>query len=80
MIKIMTIMSVIGFCIMGVDKYRAKTHLYRVPERTLWLISFFLGAIGCTIGMYFFHHKTRKIMFSIGFPALAIAQIIICML
>lgn len=70
------LLSLIAFCLMGVDKHRAKRHLWRIPEKTLFLVSLLGGAIGGTIGMFCFHHKTRHWYFRYGFPLIAIAQII----
>ena len=30
------IMNVIGFCLMGLDKHRARTRQWRVPEKILF--------------------------------------------
>lgn len=57
--------STITFLVWGFDKYRAKTHQWRVPER--WLFSLILlgGSFGALAGMVTFHHKTRKPSFKI---------------
>lgn len=62
------------FILMGVDKYRAKKRLWRIPEKTL--LSFGIlggglgGGLGGLVGMSLFHHKTRvpkfKIIYSLG--------------
>ena len=71
------VMNVVGLVIMGEDKKRAKRHQYRISERTLWLIALFGGAIGSTAGMQFYRHKTKHLSFKIGFPILAIVEIIL---
>jgi len=71
------VMNVVGLVIMGEDKKRAKRHQYRISERTLWLIALFGGAIGSTAGMQFYRHKTKHVSFKIGFPILAIVEIIL---
>ena len=71
------VMNVVGLVIMGEDKKRAKRHQYRISERTLWLIALFGGAIGSTAGMQFYRHKTKHVSFKIGFPILAIIEIIL---
>ena len=38
------------------------------------------GAIGGTLGMYAFRHKTRHWYFALGFPAAALLQIAACVL
>lgn len=69
--------NIAAFTLMGVDKNKAKKHQYRIRERTLWLAAIFGGAVGATIGMYFFRHKTRHLQFKIGFPILAIIDVIL---
>jgi uncharacterized membrane protein YsdA (DUF1294 family) len=71
------LINLIGFFIMGEDKRRARIHQYRIPERTLWLFAFIGGAIGTTLGMKIFRHKTKHTSFKIGFPLLAIIEIIL---
>ncbi|MCM3568331.1 DUF1294 domain-containing protein [Neobacillus mesonae] len=74
---IIIIMNIIGFWIMGADKRRAKMHKFRIRERTLWLVALFGGAVGTTAGMQFFRHKTKHFSFKIGFPILAVIEIIL---
>ncbi|GHH97252.1 DUF1294 domain-containing protein [Neobacillus kokaensis] len=71
------IMNIAGFWIMGEDKSRAKKHQYRISERTLWLVALFGGAVGTSAGMQFFRHKTKHFGFKIGFPILALIEIIV---
>jgi uncharacterized membrane protein YsdA (DUF1294 family) len=63
--------------IMGIDKKRAIKHKYRIRERTLWLVAIFGGAVGTTIGMQVYRHKTKHLSFKIGFPLLAIMEIVL---
>ena len=67
-IIVTVIMSVITFAVYGYDKYRAKRHLWRIPESTLLALSFFGGAFGALVGMFIFNHKTRKLKFRIFVP------------
>lgn len=71
------IMNVIGLVIMYIDKTRAKRHQYRISEKTLWLVAIVGGAIGTTVGMQIFRHKTKHLSFKIGFPVLAVVQIVL---
>lgn len=71
------IMNIAGLLIMGEDKKRAKKHQYRIRERTLWLVALFGGAVGTTAGMQLYRHKTKHVSFKIGFPILAIIEIIL---
>ncbi|MCU9614163.1 DUF1294 domain-containing protein [Caldibacillus lycopersici] len=69
--------NLIGFLLMGIDKKRARKHQWRIKESTLWLFAFIGGGVGTTIGMYLFHHKTKHTSFKLGFPFLAIIQVVI---
>ena len=69
------VINIIGFAIMGRDKYLARKKQWRISESALWFIAFIGGAIGSVIGMYYFRHKTKHIVFKIGFPLLATLQI-----
>lgn len=71
---IYAVMSVIGFALMGIDKSRAINHKWRIKEATLFLIAFFGGGIGSTLGMFFFRHKTKHWYFRLFFPLFAAAQ------
>ena len=68
------VMSVIGFALMGIDKSRAINRKWRIKEATLFLIAFFGGGIGSTLGMFFFRHKTKHWYFRLFFPLFAAAQ------
>lgn len=71
------IMNLIGLIVMKVDKDRAKKHQYRISENTLWLVAIFGGAVGTTVGMQLYRHKTKHLSFKVGFPILAAAEIIL---
>ena len=70
------IINIIGFLIMYIDKQKAKKGKWRIPEKTLFIITALGGGIGTIAGMYIFRHKTHKIAFVIGFPAITILEII----
>ena len=70
------IINLIGFFIMWLDKRKAKKGAWRIPEKTLFIITALGGGIGTIAGMYTFHHKTRKIQFVIGFPLITILEAI----
>lgn len=66
--------NVLAFLLMGIDKRRARRHLWRIPEKTLFLVVLLGGGIGGTLGMFFFRHKTKHWYFRLGFPAIAILE------
>lgn len=68
--------NIIGFFVMGIDKYKAKKGMWRIPENTLFLFAFIGGGIGTIAGMYMFRHKTKKLRFTIGMPAIVILEIL----
>ena len=61
---------------MGIDKKKAKKGVWRIPEKTLFLITALGGGIGTIAGMYTFRHKTQKLAFVIGFPTITVLEII----
>lgn len=72
------LMSLALFFTMGADKRRARAGARRVPEKTLFLLALLGGAVGGTLGMRAFHHKTKHWTFAWGFPALAVLQLGLC--
>lgn len=74
------IINLIGFFTMGWDKRKAIKHAFRIPEATLFTIAIIGGSIGCIIGMYFFHHKTRHWYFAYGMPIILFLQIALLVL
>lgn len=70
------IINSIGFLAMYIDKKKAIRGSYRISEKTLFIISVFLGAIGVYYGMYKFRHKTKHSSFTVGIPLCIILNII----
>lgn len=66
-----------GFLIMLADKEKAKKHLWRIPEATLFTVAALGGSIGSLAGMKVFHHKTKKPKFYIGIPVILVLQILL---
>lgn len=44
----MGMMSLLSFCLMGIDKGRAKRGAWRISEKTLLCAAALFGAPGCT--------------------------------
>ena len=70
--------SLVLFSVMGSDKRRARSGARRVPEKTLFLLAALGGAVGGVLGMRVFRHKTKHWYFAWGFPAMALAQLALC--
>lgn len=70
------IINIIGFLVMYIDKQKAKKGKWRIPEKTIFIITVLGGGIGTISGMYAFRHKTQKLHFTIGLPAITILEII----
>lgn len=64
-----------AFLLMLVDKLKAKKNRWRIPERTLFGSALLGGSVGAILGMYTFRHKTKHLSFSLGMPAILIAQV-----
>lgn len=69
--------NIIGFLIMWLDKRKAIKGSWRIPEKTLFIITAIGGGIGTIAGMYTFRHKTKKLNFVIGLPLITILEIIL---
>ena len=59
------IINIIGFFIMGIDKFKAQKGYWRTPEKTIFMITLLGGGIGTVAGMYVFRHKTKKLKFKL---------------
>ena len=71
------LINLIGFWRMGIDKYKARKHQWRVSEKTLFLTALLFGSLGTWAGMYVFRHKTKHWYFVVGMPLILIVQVII---
>ena len=69
------VLNLIGFILMGIDKWKARKGAFRIPESTLFIIAIIGGSIGSIAGMYTFRHKTRHWYFVYGMPAILLLQL-----
>lgn len=74
------IINVIAFFLMGIDKKKAQTGAWRIPEKTLFLSAILGGSIGAIAGMQLFRHKTKHKTFVIGMPVILIVQLLLAYL
>ena len=70
--------DVLALLLMFSDKRRAKRGDRRIPEAALFLAALLGGALGGTVGMFLFRHKTRHAAFRVGFPLIALVQAALC--
>ena len=75
LLVVLIVMNLLAFALMGIDKAKAKAGAWRIPEKTLFLVTALFGGLGGTLGMSFFRHKTKHWYFKLGFPALLVVQI-----
>lgn len=66
-----SLVSVIVTC---ADKRAARLHRWRVPERTLLILSALGGGVAMYVTMHLIRHKTQKKKFMWGIPAILILE------
>ena len=69
------IINLAGYIVMGVDKKRAIRGAWRISEASLFLTALLGGALGCTLGMQHFRHKTKHWYFKYSMPAIFFVQL-----
>lgn len=69
------IINILSFSLMGIDKFKARRGLWRIPEKTLFLSALLGGAMGSILGMKLFRHKTKHRSFTIGMPCLFLLNV-----
>lgn len=71
--------TIIAFALMGVDKWKAASGGWRIPEKTLFTAAILGGSLGAIVGMNLFRHKTRHRSFTIGLPAILVVQVLLAL-
>ena len=66
--------SVASVAVTAWDKSRAKRQAWRVPERTLWLMSLLGGSVATYLTMRVIRHKTLHRRFMWGLPLIIVVQ------
>ena len=69
------IISIIGYVLPAVDKKRAKNDEWRIPEKTLFIVSILGGSAAMLISMKNYRHKTKHKRFMIGIPCIIVLQL-----
>lgn len=75
-VVILAVLNIFGFILVSLDKYKAKNKLWRIPERSFFLLSILGGSIGVYTGLFFFNHKTRNWYFMTLIPLIILAQMV----
>ena len=71
------LINIISFIQFGLDKYKARKGMWRIPESTLLLAAAVGGALGAWIGMFVFHHKTKHLKFILCVPLFLLLHILL---
>lgn len=71
------VINLMAFLGMWWDKRSAQKGDWRISEKGLFIMVLLGGGIGGIIGMYLFRHKTKKLIFTIGFPTILITEIVL---
>ena len=76
----LVLINLSAFILMGIDKYKAIHHRWRISEQILFLPAILGGSLGALLGMWIFWHKTRKKAFAVGLPVLLILHLLLAFL
>ena len=74
---VITVMNLVSFALMSIDKRRARRGAWRISERALFITTACFGGLGGVLGMKVFHHRTQHWYFRVFFPVLLVLQIAI---
>ena len=73
----LAVVNILTIIVFGVDKMNEKSNRQRVRIVTLLGLAFIGGSVGALIGMYGFHHKTKKAYFTVGVPLILLMQVVV---
>lgn len=71
----LALINVVAFFAYGIDKLKARRGRWRIPESTLLLLAAIGGSVGALLGIWVWHHKTMHRTFTVGVPAMLVAQL-----
>jgi uncharacterized membrane protein YsdA (DUF1294 family) len=75
--RILLTTNFITFVMVLLDKIAASAKMRRVPEKALFVATFFGGSIGMLVGMFTIRHKSRKVSFQFVVGVLVLIQIVL---
>lgn len=68
--------SLVAVILTVYDKKAPRYRLWRIPERVLLWIAALSGCVAMYVTMKLIHHKTRKLKFMLGIPAIFVLECI----
>ena len=68
------VMNFVDFVLMWRDKRKAQRGQWRIPEKVLLGAGLLGGCFGGFAAMHLFRHKTRHLLFSMGFPVMMLVH------
>lgn len=71
----LVIINLIAVILTVFDKSAVRNGNWRISEKTLLIVSALGGSISMLTTMYIVHHKTKKMKYMIGIPAIILAQL-----
>lgn len=77
-VSYLAFVNVVTFILYGLDKFKAKKEMWRIPENSLMTLAVLGGSIGAWIAMKTWHHKTMHKKFRYGLPMIIFIQIAVC--
>jgi uncharacterized membrane protein YsdA (DUF1294 family) len=77
--RVLITTNAVTFVMVRLDKVAASSKLRRVPEKALFVATFFGGSIGMLIGIFTIRHKSRKVSFQFVVGILVLLQIVLLM-
>ena len=69
--------NVAAFALYGIDKYKARRGLWRIPEAVLLFAAAVGGSAGALLGRRVNPHKKKKPRFFIGVPVMLFLHLLI---
>jgi uncharacterized membrane protein YsdA (DUF1294 family) len=71
---LLLILNLFAFILIGIDKNKSIAGKPRIPEVHFFFLAILFSSLGVLLGMFFFHHKTRKWYFPMGVSLILIQQ------
>ena len=72
----LTVVNIVSFSLMGLDKKRSRDQKYRISEKQLFTWVILGGSLGGFMGMHVFKHKTKHPQFKFGFPLILFLHLV----